>query len=92
LEGLKRADRSCLLTPAVLHTDIAVGTHVKPGFKAVLEGHRRHVEVISQALQAEIALLFHEAIIRHLRRNQQEEISIDNYLLLKRIFAMSPSS
>jgi hypothetical protein len=52
--------RSChgyldgLSTPAVLHTNVAGGTHMEPGLKAILEGHRGDIEVIAQALKAEI--------------------------------------
>ena len=49
---------SFLIASAVLHTDIALGTHVEPSLKAILEGYRGHVEVISQALQTEILVFF----------------------------------
>lgn len=32
---------------------------MKPCFKAILKGYRRHIEVVAQTLKAEIALLFH---------------------------------
>jgi len=49
-----------LTASAVLHTDIALGTHVKPCLKPILESHRRHIEVVSQALKTEVALLTHQ--------------------------------
>jgi len=33
---------------------------MEPSLKAILEGHRGHIEVITQALKAEILLFFHE--------------------------------
>lgn len=59
MKGSYRADRTCLIAPAVLHADIAVGAHMKPGLKTVLEGHRGHLEVVSQALKTEVANFFH---------------------------------
>jgi len=32
---------------------------MKPGLKTVLEGHRGHIEVVSQALKTEVANFFH---------------------------------
>jgi hypothetical protein len=49
-----------LSAPAILHTDIALGTHMEPGLKTILEGHRGDIKVIAQALKAEIAFLLHE--------------------------------
>ena len=49
-----------LSTPAVLHANVACGTHMEPCLKAILEGDRGDVEVIAQALKAEIAFLLHE--------------------------------
>ena len=53
-----------LTASAVLHADIALGTHVKPRLKTVLESHRRHIEVVSQALKTEVSLLILEANVR----------------------------
>jgi hypothetical protein len=53
-----------LTASAVLHADIALGTHVKPRLKAILERYRRHIEVISQAFKTEVALLIHGANLR----------------------------
>jgi hypothetical protein len=48
-----------LSAPAVLHTNVAGGAHMEPGLKAILEGHRGDIEVIAQALKAEVAHFFH---------------------------------
>jgi len=48
-----------LRASAVLHADIALGTHMKPCLKPILEGHRGDIEVVSQALKTEILILFH---------------------------------
>jgi hypothetical protein len=49
-----------LSAPAVLHADIAGGAHMEPSLKAILEGHRGDIEVIAQALKAEVArFMFH---------------------------------
>jgi hypothetical protein len=48
-----------LSAPAVLHTNVAVGAHMEPGFKTILEGYRGDIEVIAQALKAEISYLLH---------------------------------
>ena len=53
-----------LTASAVLHADIALGTHMEPSLKAILEGHRRHIELISQALKAEISLFLHGANVK----------------------------
>jgi hypothetical protein len=49
-----------LSTPAVLHANIAFGTHMKPGLKAILEGYRGDIKVIAQAFEAEVLFFFHE--------------------------------
>jgi hypothetical protein len=51
--------RPFLRASAVLHADIALGAHMKPSLKAILEGYRGHIEVIAQALKAEVLLFFH---------------------------------
>ena len=48
-----------LSAPAVLHANVACGTHMEPGLKAILEGYRGDIEVIAQALKAEVAFFFH---------------------------------
>ncbi len=48
-----------LTTPAVLHANVACGTHMEPCLKAILEGDRGDVEVIAQAFKAEVAYFFH---------------------------------
>jgi len=48
-----------LTASAILHADIALGAHMKPGLEPILESHRRQIEVITQALKAEILLFFH---------------------------------
>jgi hypothetical protein len=53
-----------LTASAVLHADIALGTHVKPSLKPILERYRGDIEVVSQALKAEVSLFFHEANVR----------------------------
>jgi len=53
-----------LTASAVLHSDIALGTHMKPRFKPILERYRGHIEVASQALKAKVSLFFHAAIVR----------------------------
>jgi hypothetical protein len=50
---------------------------VKPGFKTILEGHRGDIEVIAQALKAEVAYFFHGVTLRGFWREQQGEIPID---------------
>jgi len=49
-----------LTASAVFHADIALGTYMEPSLIAILESHRRHIEVITQALKAEILLFLHE--------------------------------
>ena len=68
-EPKKGAVRACLIASAVLHADIALAADVEPRLKPILEGHRRHVEVISQALQAEVLSLFHAANMRGTEKN-----------------------
>jgi len=51
--------RPFLNASTVLHTDIALGTHMEPCFKAILEGYGGDIEVITQAFKAEILLFFH---------------------------------
>jgi hypothetical protein len=70
-EPKKGAVRACLIASAVLHADIALGTDVEPRLKPILEGHRRHIEVISQALQTEIPSLFHAATMRGIQEELQ---------------------
>jgi len=48
-----------LTASAILHPDIALGTHMEPCLKAILEGYGGDIEVITQALKAEILLFFH---------------------------------
>jgi hypothetical protein len=48
-----------LSTPAVLHANVAGGAHVKPSLKTILEGYKGDIEVIAQALKAEISYLLH---------------------------------
>jgi len=50
---------------------------MEPGLKAVLECHRRNIEVVSQALKTEVSLLVHVKIIKRQQKNLKEEISID---------------
>jgi hypothetical protein len=73
-----------LSTPAVLHADIACGTHMEPCLKTILEGHRGDIKVIAQALKAEIAFLLHEINVEELLINLKYEIAIDylGYILL----------
>ena len=49
-----------LSTPAVLHANVACGTHMEPCLKTILEGHRGDIEVIAQAFEAEVLFFFHE--------------------------------
>jgi hypothetical protein len=49
-----------LSTPAVLHADIALGTHMEPGLKAILEGPRGDIEVIAQTFKTEVAFFLHK--------------------------------
>jgi len=60
-EPKKGVIRACLIASAVLHADIALGADVEPSLKPILEGHRGHVEVISQALETEISNFLHIA-------------------------------
>ena len=46
--------RALLTGSAVLHTDIALGADVEPSLKAILKGYGGDIEVIAQALKAEI--------------------------------------
>ena len=66
-----------LSTPAVLHADIALGTHMEPGLKPILESHRRHIEVIAQALKAEVLFFFHGVNVLKFWRKSKKEIAID---------------
>jgi len=58
-EPKKGVIRACLIASAVLHADIALGADVEPSLKPILEGHGRHVEVISQAFKTEVAIFVH---------------------------------
>jgi hypothetical protein len=49
-----------LSAPAILHTNVAGGTHVEPSLKTILKGDRGDVEVIAQAFKAEVAFFFHK--------------------------------
>jgi hypothetical protein len=49
-----------LSAPAVLHANVAGGTHMEPCLKTILKGDRGDIKVIAQALKAEIAFLLHE--------------------------------
>ena len=60
---------ACLIASAVLHADIALGADVEPRLKPILEGHGRHVEVIPQALKAEVSSFFHAANMRGTEKN-----------------------
>jgi hypothetical protein len=51
---LRSLNQSFLRASAVLHADIALGTHMEPGFEAILKGYGGDIEVIAQALKAEI--------------------------------------
>jgi hypothetical protein len=55
---------SFLIASAVLHADIALGTHMEPSLKAILEGYRGDIEDIAQALKAEILVFFHWVNLR----------------------------
>ena len=66
-----------LRASAVLHADIALGTHMKPSLKAILEGYGGHIEVIAQALKAEILFLFHEPNVLGCLGKCKGEIAID---------------
>jgi hypothetical protein len=57
--ALGSLNQHLLRASAVLHADIALGTHMKPSLKAILEGYRGDIEVIPQALKAEVLLFFH---------------------------------
>ena len=50
---------------------------MQPRFKPILESHRGHIEVISQAFQAEIPSLFHVATLRGIQENLKSELAID---------------
>ena len=56
--------RPFLRASAVLHADIALDAHMEPSLKAILESDRGDIEVIAQALKAEVADLFHVASVR----------------------------
>ncbi len=66
-----------LRASAVLHAEIALSTHVEPGLKAILKGYRGHIEVIAQALKAEILFLFHEPNVSGCLGKCKGEIAID---------------
>jgi hypothetical protein len=66
-----------LSTPAVLHANVACGTHMEPGLKAILEGYRGDIEVIAQALKAEITLLYHARILLLCREEIKGGSAID---------------
>jgi hypothetical protein len=67
-----------LSAPAVLHANVAGGTHMKPGLKTILEGYRGDVEVISQALKAEVLFFFHRVNVLKFWRKSKNEIAIDS--------------
>jgi hypothetical protein len=50
---------------------------MEPSLKAILEGHRGHIEVIAQALKAEILFFFHGINVLGFRRKCKVEIAID---------------
>jgi len=67
-----------LTTPAVLHANVAVGTHMEPGLKTILEGHRGDMKVIAQALKAEVArFVFHGSSMTQYCNDLQREFSLD---------------
>ena len=66
-----------LSTPAVLHANVAGGTHMEPGLKTILEGHRGDIKVIAQALKAEVAYFFHGINLEVFWGNSKVEIAID---------------
>jgi len=57
--ALGSLNQTFLRASAVLHADIALGTHMEPSLKAILEGYAGDIEVITQALKAEILLFLH---------------------------------
>ncbi len=50
---------------------------MKPSLKAILEGYGGHIEVIAQALKAEILFLFHEPNVLGCLGKCKGEIAID---------------
>ena len=66
-----------LSAPAVLHADIAGGAHMEPSLKAILEGYRGDIEVIAQALKAEVLFFFHGVNVLKFWRKSKKEIAID---------------
>ena len=64
--------------PAVLHANVAGGTHMEPGLKTILEGHRGDIKVIAQALKAEISyFVLHGVNLLGCYRKCKVEIAID---------------
>jgi dethiobiotin synthetase len=57
--ALGSLNQTFLRASAVLHADIALGTHMKPSLKPILEGYRGDIEVIAQTLKAEVLFFFH---------------------------------
>jgi hypothetical protein len=51
---------------------------MKPGLKTILEGYRGDVEVISQALKAEVLFFFHRVNVLKFWRKSKNEIAIDS--------------
>ena len=50
---------------------------MEPGLKAILEGYGGDIEVITQALKAEILLFFHRLNVLEIYRKCKDEIAID---------------
>jgi hypothetical protein len=50
---------------------------MEPSLKAILEGYRGHVEVIPQALKAEVLLFFHGANVLGCLGKYKGEIAIE---------------
>ncbi len=57
-----------LRASAVLHADIALGTHMEPGLKAVLEGYRRDIKIIAQAFETEIPRFSHARSVKKIEK------------------------
>jgi hypothetical protein len=70
-----------LTASAVLNADIALGTHVQPRLKSILEGYGGDIEVTTQALKAEILLFFHGLNVVGVWRKCKGEIAIDSQCL-----------
>ena len=80
---MESLNQHLLCASAVLHADIALGTHMEPSLKAILEDYRGDIEVIAQALKAKVLLLLHGLNMGRSSKKTKAETTIDFLVLIK---------